>query len=64
MPKKSTTGAAAWARRANRTHLWVTVTPEEQQQIRVAAAHAGLPMSQFVAQAALEAAKKVLDRKS
>jgi len=40
--------------------IWVTLSNEERQRVRVAAAHLGEPMSKFAVRAVLEAAENTL----
>ncbi len=58
--KKKSGGARM--RASGRSLVWVTLDDEQKQQVRTAAGFAGKPMSQFLIDAGLAAARKILDK--
>lgn len=62
MTRKPHSSAGARIRSQGRSLCWVTYPADEKKKIRVAAAHLGLPMSQFLASAGLAAAEKILEK--
>ncbi len=44
------------------SHVWVTYPEAEKEKVRIAASIAGVPMSQFVKEAGLRKAEKILEK--